>query len=318
MERPSRNEVPGANSFDLVIVTKDRPGPLGALLGDIQLLSRPPGKVVIVDDSVRAIPWRERFPQLPLETVRPESRGFISKSKNLGWKRCTAEFVGFVDDDNRIPSTLLERLADDLTRNPRWGAVMPGVLYHRRPDLVWVYATPFRRDRWGFTLIGRNRPRDPRFENRYLPTDALPNLSMVRAEALSEVGAFDERLPVNSSADFCQRLKRSGWQAFADTGALTRHDVEAPGVPGYWAQHTVQNPERCRLEVADWFRFHRRWNGTGALFGVRASYHALGFMVPQVIAATIHTEGRTVATTIALIRGARDGLRFSPVLPPVT
>jgi len=300
-----------ASSFDVVIATRNRPGPLSALLDDLRIQSRRPERVVIVDDSERSRDWGERFPELPLEVLRPDPPALISRAKNVGWGRCSSEFIAFIDDDNRVPPDLLARLSDDLERNSRWGAVMPGVVYHRRPDLVWVYATPFRRDRWGFTLVGRNAPRDVSLENRTLPTDALPNLSMVRLEVLRSLGGFDERLPINSSADLCQRVKQSGWGVFADTGTLTRHDVEPPGVPGYWAEHTVENPERTRLEVGDWFRFHRKWNGTRSLFGLRASYHASGFMRDKLLAAAVRPEGRPFLLSISMLRGAREGLQFS-------
>lgn len=297
-----------ASSFDVVIVTKDRPGPLASLLEDLRHESPTPGRIVVVDDSARPLPWDERFPDLPVEVVRPPRRAFISRAKNLGWVRCKAECIAFVDDDNRVPPDLLGRLSDDLFRNPSWGAVMPGVVYHRRPELVWVYATPFRADRWGFALLGRNGFRDPGLENRILPTDALPNLSMVRTDVLRRLGGFDERLPVNSSADFCQRIKRAGWEVWSDTGILTQHDVEPPGVPFYWAEHTVQNPERCRLEVADWFRFQRRWNGVHSFFALRASYHAAGFLVPLLLAAGVRREGRSLSVLTAILRGCREGL----------
>lgn len=296
------------SSFDVVIATRDRPGPLAALLHDLREGLSHPSRILIVDDSTHPLEWGARFPDLPLEVVRPHPQALISKAKNLGWNRCRADWIAFIDDDNRLPPDLLAHLSADLARNPAWGAVMPGVVYHRRPELVWVYATPFRPDRWGFALVGRNAPRDPRLENRVLPTDALPNLSMVRAEALRSVGGFDERLPFNSSADFCQRVKRAGWEVWADTGTLTRHDVEPPGVPGYWAEHTVQNPGRSRLEVADWFRFQRRWNGDHAFFSVRASYHAAGFMLSKLLAAAVRPAGRPIPLALAMLRGTRDGL----------
>jgi glycosyltransferase involved in cell wall biosynthesis len=297
--------------FDIVIATRDRPAPLAALLGDLGRLSPRPDRIVLVDDSHSTERWKERFPELPLDTVRPDGRALISRAKNLGWARCRSEFVAFVDDDNRVTPELFARLSEDLAQHRNWGAVMPGVLYHRRPELVWVYATPFRPNRWGFALLGRNAPRARALEGRILPTDALPNLSMVSVDALRNVNGFDERLPFNSSADLCQRIKRTGREVYADTGVLTRHDVEPPGVPGYWAEHTVQNPERCRLEVADWFRFHRRWNGDHTLFGVRASYHAVGFIVPKLLAAGIRPDGRPVPLLAAMLSGWREGLASS-------
>ena len=295
-------------SVSVVVVTRNRPALLAALLGDVREQTQPPSRIVVVDDSSDAVDWASRFPDLPMEVIRPPLRVFISAAKNLGWVRCDSEYVAFIDDDNRIPRDLLAHLASDLSEHSNWGAVMPGVLYDRRPDLVWVYATPFRPDRWGFTLIGRDRVRDPSWENRILPTDALPNLSMIRREALRRVGGFDERFPVNSSADMCQRVKRTGAEVWADTGVLTRHNVDPPGVPGYWAEHTVNDPERARYEVADWFRFHRRWNGNVSMFGLRASYHSLGFLIPQLIAGGFRRGGRPFVLLAALIAGWRDGL----------
>ncbi len=298
----------GEEAVDVVIVSHDRPLPLAALLGDLGDQSEPPGSVTVVDDSERRTDWGARFPGLPLSTIQPRTRSFITAAKNAGAREGRGALVAFIDDDNRIPRELLASLARDLREHPTWGAVLPGVVYHRKPELVWVYATPFRADRWEFELLGRNRPRDPAWEHRILPTDALPNLCVVRREALEAVGGFDEQFPVNSSADLCQRLKSAGWQVVADTGILTRHDVEPPGVTGYWAEHTVRDPERARREVADWFRFHRRWGPGGRGFALRASYHALGFLLPELVAVGIRPARHRLRLLVALGRGYREGL----------
>jgi glycosyltransferase involved in cell wall biosynthesis len=302
---------------DVVIPTCDRPERLAALLVDLRGQRLPPAEIVVVDGSSTQVDWRTRFPDLPVRVIRPVGRTFISKAKNLGWTAGGSEFVAFIDDDNRPPPDLLEVLSQDLAAHPRWGAVVPGVVYRRRPDLVWVYATPFRPDRWGFTLVGRNAPRDPTLERRTLPTDALPNLSMVRRSTLTEVGGFDEQLPVNSSADLCQRIKRGGWEVWADTGVLTAHDVEPPGVLGYWAEHSLEDLGRARYEVADWLRFHRRWNGRGRFFGVRASYHALGFLVPKILAATVRRGGRPLSQLAAALSGFQEGISGVLAADPV-
>jgi len=296
------------SDVDVVIPTRDRPRFLGALLEDLAVQVRPARRVIVVDDSVRPYPWEAKFPNLPLRVIRPARRQFISNAKNTGLTEGTSELVAFVDDDNRIPPDLLKRLGDDLDQEPRWGAVMPGVVYRRRPDLVWVYAAPFRDGRWTFDLIGRNRPRDLAWERRPLPTDALPNLSMVRREVLSRVGAFDPALPVNSSADLCQRIKRAGWEVWADPRVLTEHDVEPPDVPGFWAEHTLDDPDRLRSEVEDWLRFHRRWNEPRRLFAVRAGYHAFGFLVPHFVALASRAPRRIVPHAAASISGFHDGL----------
>lgn len=297
-----------APSIDVVIPTRGRPGRLAKLLDDLAKQTRTPAHVFVVDDSEETPAPSRAPPGLAVTRIRPRARSYISAAKNLGWTAGRSELVAFVDDDNRLPVELLARLADDLATRPDWGAVQPGVVYRARPDLVWVYATPFRPDRWGFELLGRNRPRDPALEGRFWPTDALPNLSLVRRRVLEQVGGFDEQLPVNSSADFCQRMKRLGWAAMTDPTVLTHHDVEPPGRAGYWAEHALADVDRARLEVADWFRFHRRWTARGRWFAVRAGYHALEFLVPNAVAALVRPAGHPVAHLRADFAGLKEGL----------
>lgn len=294
---------------DVVIPTRNRPERLRGLLLDLRSQDPPPRRIVVVDDSPSPSSWESEFADLPITVERPGHRVFISRAKNLGWRRGESPLVAFVDDDNRLPPGLLGRLASDLDAHPTWGAVMPGVVYSRRPELVWVYAAPFRPGGWTFDLVGRNAPRDGAIERAPIPTDALPNLSMIRRTALTEVNGFDERLPVNSSADLCQRLKRAGWQAWADPAALTFHDVEPPGAVGYWAEHTLEDTARYRLETADWVRFHARWNGSDGWFTARAGYHSLGFLVPHFLAVSVRAPGGLPRHAAAAIAGLRDGLR---------
>lgn len=296
-------------SIDVVIPTRNRPGPLSALLADLVRQTVRPGEVILVDDSPEAVDWALRFPELRVTVVRPSRRAFISEAKNLGWSRGRGELVAFIDDDNRLPGNLLETLASDLNLNSGWGAVMPGVVYQKEPDVVWVYAAPFGDDRWTFDLVGRNAARDAQLEEHALPTDALPNLSLVRRSVLEHVGGFDELLPVNSSADLCQRIKRAGWEVWADPRVLTQHDVETPGTPGFWVEHTLEDRERFHLEVADWLRFHRRWNRAGPMFAVRAGYHSFGFLAPHFVALAARSPGRVVSHAAAAIAGFHEGLR---------
>ncbi|MCI4317671.1 MAG: glycosyltransferase, partial [Thermoplasmata archaeon] len=261
--------------LSVLIVTHDRAELLGKLL---ESLERTGGdrwaSVVVIDDSVQPLRTEGRFPRLPLRhRVLPE-RVYISRAKNLGLREIDSPFVLIIDDDNTLSDSTLARPLQALAEDPRRGAVMPAVLYRAAPDLVWVYATPFLPDRWGFDLVGRNRPRAPALEGRRLPTDALPNAAFFRTEALRSVQGYDERYRSNSSADLCQRLKWNGWLVEADTGSFVLHDVEPPGRPGYWAAHTVTDPTRAYHEARDWFRFEFAVHHGESHLGVRALYRA--------------------------------------------
>ncbi len=261
-----------------------------------------------MDDSSEPTVHREEFPGLDLRVVRLEERSFISRARNVGLAHVRSEFVYVVDDDNLCdPSTLAHPLSS-LREDRSIGGLMPAVVYHRRPDLVWVYATPFRRDRWGFVLVGRNLPRDPAWENRRLPTDALPNAAVFRTDTLESLGGYDERMPVSSTADLCQRLKAAGWGVWADTHARTRHDVEPPGARGFWGEHSV-DPARQYFDKHDWFLFQARVHGRGPGFSTRALLHAAPFLATSLLGFALRPDARTHALALAMGRGVLGGLR---------
>lgn len=305
-----------SGSVDVVVATRNRPVQLGWLLEDLRIQSLAPTRVVLVDDSTEEVDWSARYPPDTLRVIRPKQRLMYTAAKNVGARGGISEFIAFVDDDNRVPPDLLSTLVADLAQNPSWGAVMPAVLYHLQPELVWVYATPFGRNRWSFDLVGRNRLRDRAIEGQILPTDALPNLSVVRRTAFDSIGGFDEWMQVGSSADFAQRLKSAGWEVVADTAVLTRHDVDPPGVPGHWAEHTVADPVRAQFDIADWFRFQRRWNHVGPFFAARATLHALGFLLPQLVGIALRSDAPRFRLLAALVAGCRDGLVTDDPGPP--
>jgi GT2 family glycosyltransferase len=294
----------------LVIPTRWRRGPLDELL---RSLGAPQPdwlhSLVIVDDSPSADDPSGRFPHLPIDYRWSKERLYISRAKNLGLAAVTSEFSLFVDDDNVIPPPTVPRLLEVAADRAGLGAVMPSVLYRRRPELVWVYATPFRADKWGFDLIGRNRARQPVLEHRLLPTDALPNGALYRTDALRAVGGFDEEYPVNSSAPVCRRLKLAGFEVWACSDAFLLHDVEPPGTPWYWVEHVARDPDRAFFEVVDWFRFQRELHGHERGFAWRAGVRSASFLLPNLAAVWFRSRSRRVAFTRRVIAGVVAGLR---------
>lgn len=298
-----------AADVTVLTVTHGRPEKVRALLTSLAQSGCPrPGKIVIVDDSVGPPDYAAEFPQLAIDQVCLARRVFISAAKNLGLARVGTEFVYFIDDDNVVePATLLGPLAR-IRSDRSIGALQVAVLYHRRPEIVWVYATPFLPGRWGYDLIGRNQPRSSALEGRLLPTDALPNASLVRTRAAQEVGGFDLRLPIVSAGEFCQRLKRAGWAVWADTSSFIRHDVDPPGVRAFWAEHSV-DAERLFFEVRDWFVYQRRLHGDSTLSRLSALRHASMFLASQQVAFVLRRDLSWGRLTLVLCRGVAAGLR---------
>ena len=273
------------NEITIVIPTHNRYQKLKALLDSIRIHRTPElDSIIAVDDSPTITDIESEFRDLSLKQISLSRRAFISKSKNIGWRAAKTDFVYFIDDDNVIDDTTIEPVYQAIRRSDRNGAVAPAVLYKSRPDLVWVYATPFLNSRLIHNLVGRNLPRNPSLEYRFLSTDALPNASLIRRSALEEIGGFDESLVVNSSMDLALRLKSKGWRVMADTGAFIYHDVEPPGEFGWWASHGASDPARVNHEIRDWFQIMRRLHGGETLFTLRTMVESSRFVLPNLLA----------------------------------
>jgi GT2 family glycosyltransferase len=294
----------------VVIVSHERPDRLRALLRSLsQHAHAILAEVVVVDDSKQLSVRREEFPQLDLRIVHLENRVFVSEARNRGLARVQSEFVYVVDDDNVADPTTVAHPLGVLARDPQIGALMPSVMYLTRPNLVWVYATPFRPDRWHFDLIGRNRPRNPALEGRLLPTDALPNAAVFRRDVLQSLGGYDaRRFPVSSTADLCRRLKLAGHTVWADTGAVTYHDVELPDTLHYGASHAT-DPQRIYYDKRDWFEFQRGIRVGESAFAVRALWHSSRGLAASFLGFVLRPEARILPLTYQMARGVRDGLR---------
>jgi GT2 family glycosyltransferase len=295
----------------IVVPTHERPEKVRALLDSIRRNGA--GRVdsvIVVDDSSDPADLASEFPEIRLEHLRLPKRVFMSRAKNLGWRRARTDCVFFIDDDNVIDDHTIDGVYGVISGDASIGAVMPAVMYKARPDLVWVYATPFRDRTMKLDLMGRNLPRNPALENRLVETSALPNASIVRRSALEEVGGFDERLVVNSSMDLALRLKAKGWKVLAFTGAFTYHDVEPPGKLGWWATHGAADPERVRYEIRDWFIIMGILHGTQRFYKVRAVAESTRFVVPNALAYLVRGPSRRRAIS-SLVRGYVEGLLAS-------
>ncbi len=279
-------------SIGVVIPTHNRYEKLRNLLSSIrEHWEGRVDSVIVVDDSDIKKDM-DGFEGIGLRHIGINSRVFISKAKNIGWRNSQTDYVFFIDDDNVVGDKTLDPLLEVIRGTDSLGAVMPAVLYKSEPNLVWVYATPFLNQRMDLNLVGRNLPRNPFLENRVLETDALPNASLVRRRALEDVGGFDERLVVNSSLDFTQRLKAKGWGVVCNTGALIYHDVEVPGRMGWWATHGSVDPERVRYELRDWYLIMTKLHDGEKLLKLRLTLMSFRFVLPNLLAYLLRGKSR--------------------------
>jgi histidinol-phosphate phosphatase family protein len=197
-------------TFDVVVPTVGRDS-LRLLLSALAAADGPPpGRVLVVDDR------RDRSRTLPVgelagvEVVAGRGAG-PAAARNLGWRRASAEWVAFLDDDV-VPS-------------PTWLADLAGDLEPLGPEVA------ASQGRVRVPMPSGRRPTDWERNVRGLETARWATADMAyRRSVLDEVGGFDERFPraYREDADLGLRVVRAGYQIVTGRREVS-HPVRAAG-----------------------------------------------------------------------------------------
>ena len=201
-------------TIDVVVPTLGRPS-LVALLEALAAGSPPVDGIVLVDDRRRpAAPLLALGPPAALAgrltIVRGRAAG-PAAARNAGWRRSTAEWVAFLDDDVVPAADWLGALRADVADQPRdVGGSQGRVVVPLAPD---------------------RRPTDWERNVRGLQTARWATADMAyRRAALEAVGGFDERFPraYREDADLALRVQDAGWRLVRGQ-RLVRHPARPAG-----------------------------------------------------------------------------------------
>ncbi|MCW2496002.1 glycosyltransferase family 2 protein, partial [Jatrophihabitans sp.] len=213
----------------------------------------PDEDVTVVDNSrredVRAAAGGAHY-------VRPPGNLGFSGGVNAGLAALRArDFAGDVlllNPDARLDSVGITRLQDALLAQPRTAAVAPQRLRHDGADQQVLWPLPSPSGMWR-EAVGLPRRGGPHF--------AVGAVLLLRAEALAEIGGFDETFPLYAEeSDWQRRAQEAGWQiALAD-------GVEAAHVG---AGTSTDDGLRERLFAAAQETYLRRWFGASGWLSYR-------------------------------------------------
>jgi len=185
-----------ASALAVIVCTRDRPQALASCLAALSAQRRPPGEILVVDNS------REGSARVVAEAhpgVRwlHEPRPGLSVARNAGLRACTRPLVAFTDDDTRAHPNWTAELVDAFERHPEATAVTGLVL----PAALDTEAERF----FQFDMGGFGSRHVPvRFDARFFAANlalapqvwrigAGANMAFRRA-VFGRVGGFDERL----------------------------------------------------------------------------------------------------------------------------
>jgi histidinol-phosphate phosphatase family protein len=264
---------------DLVIPTTGRPT-LGELLSGLAAQAeRLTGGLIVVDDRRRA---KGPLPSAPaglegrLRVIRGRACG-PAAARNSGWRRSSAEWVAFLDDDVLPEPHWVERLERDLAA--------------AGPDVAAVQG------RLMVPLPGARRPTDWERNTAGLERArwATADMAYRRADLLA-VGGFDERFPraYREDADLALRTVRRGRRIVCGE----RRVMHPPRPASWWTSVRLQRGNADDVLMRSLHGKHWR-EAAGAPLGRLPRHAAASAAAASALGAAAH--GRRGAAAISAL-----------------
>lgn len=216
----------------------------------------------------------EHYPQV--KCILLQENGGFGKAQNVGMKSIEAKYYFILNPDTEFSGAdhTLERLHHFMESHPNVGMAGPKLLNSdgSLQYSCWRFPTfwqpVFSRTRLGEKGKGK-RIADHYFmkdfdHNSTRPVDALMGSAMfVRAEALKEVGVFDERFWMYfEDVDWCIRMWEAGWPIYYVHDAVLKHthrrgSAKVPGIVRGFFKNKL-----ARIHFVSWIKYFWKWRNT--------------------------------------------------------
>lgn len=249
--------------------------------------------------------------------IRNEQERYLAEARNIGAREATGQYLFFVDDDNVLAEDTIAILVDHLEQHPNVGVAGPAMYYFDQPGTVWCAG--IERDYWTSVTTFLDRGKDKaELGDEPRRSEDFPNAFMVRRDVFERCGGFDsDRFPIHyDEADFCQRVRKRGFDVTCVPQAEIWHDIVPPDEDMRRSFH-LQSEFRAFYAARNRVIYHVRhnsWTQLGSFLLVAlpaiSLYYLLGILLSG-------SEDR-IEVAGAYARGTISGLldSLSPVRSP--
>ena len=183
-------------------------------------------EVIVVDNGSKADSsalLKARFPHI--KAIRSEVNLGFAGGNNLGIKAAKGEYLFLVNNDTEFTAGLVEELVDVLDKYPQVGMVSPMIKYFDYPDLIqYAGYTPINYYTCRNSCIGLKQIDKGQFDHTSPTAYCHGAAMMVRRAAIEKAGLMNEGFFLYyEEVDWCEHIKRAGYQAWVNTRALIYH-----------------------------------------------------------------------------------------------
>jgi GT2 family glycosyltransferase len=184
-------------------------------------------EIIVVDNGSKdnQVPaWKLKYPAIKF--IRSAINLGFAGGNNLGIKEAAGNYLFFVNNDTEFTENLVQTLAGVLDKNPGVGMVSPKIRYFDKPDtLQYAGFTPMNYYTARNYCIGQFETDTGQYDHITGPTGYAHGAAMmVKKEAIEKAGPMAENFFLYyEEMDWCDRIKKAGYQVWVDTRALIYH-----------------------------------------------------------------------------------------------
>jgi GT2 family glycosyltransferase len=216
------------NSVSIITVNFNQPAVTEALLASIfSTTTLPALEIIVVDNGSTDNPvpgWKTKYPDVLF--IRSDINLGFAGGNNLGILQAKGDYLFLVNNDTEFTPGLTEILARALDENERIGIVSPKIRYFDQPDMLqYMGYTPMNYVTARNKCIGQFEIDKGQYDNLTGETGYAHGAAMMlRKQCLEKAGLMAENFFLYyEELDWCDHIKKAGYQAWLITGALIYH-----------------------------------------------------------------------------------------------
>ncbi|MCC8407410.1 glycosyltransferase family 2 protein [Mucilaginibacter sp. UR6-1] len=199
-----------------------------ALLASIKSTNNYPAiEVIVVDNgsAVNSIPdWTVKYPDVRF--IRSDKNLGFAGGNNIGIAAANGDYLFLVNNDTEFTPGLVETLVKTLNDNAGVGMVSPKIRYFDQPDtLQYMGFTAMNYYTARNNSIGQFEVDKGQYDDLTGPTGYAHGAAMMlRRECIDKAGLMaDHFFLYYEELDWCDRIKRAGYEIWLNTAALIYH-----------------------------------------------------------------------------------------------
>ena len=174
--------------------------------------------------QITPLSWRAQYPAIKF--IRSEKNLGFAGGNNIGINAAKGEYLFLVNNDTEFTPGLVEKLTSVLDEHPEAGMISPKIKYFSNKDLIqYAGYTPLNFYTCRNSCIGLGEEDKGQYDNRLGQTAYCHGSAMmVRKKAIEKAGLMNENYFLYyEELDWCEHIKRAGYQAWVCTEALIYH-----------------------------------------------------------------------------------------------